>query len=85
MPTIDWRDRGRDERIRGALASTAQSQRPMTVYIAEDFTADEADILRRYFTNLDQPVLRLSTCPRSSRVRCSPATRARRSAFVACS
>ena len=27
----------------------------MTVYIAEEFTPDEADILRRYFTNLDGP------------------------------
>ena len=31
----------------------------MTVYIAEEFTAEEADILRRYFTNLDQPVFAL--------------------------
>ena len=35
----------------------------MTVYIAEDFTADEADILRRYFTNLDQPVFALVNLP----------------------
>ena len=31
----------------------------MTVYIAEEFTAEEADVLRRYFTNLDQPVFAL--------------------------
>ena len=31
---------------------------PMTVYIAEEFTPDEADVLRRYFTNLDGPGLR---------------------------
>lgn len=35
----------------------------MTVYIAEEFTADEADILRRYFTNLDQPVFALVNLP----------------------
>src|SRR6187401_2232145 len=31
----------------------------MTVYIAEEFTSDEADVLRRYFTNLDGPVFAL--------------------------
>ena len=35
----------------------------MTVYTAEDFTADEADVLRRYFTNLDQPVFALVNLP----------------------
>lgn len=35
----------------------------MTVYIAEDFTADEADVLRRYFTNLDGPVFALVNLP----------------------
>jgi len=35
----------------------------MTVYIAAEFTADEADILRRYFTNLDQPVFALVNLP----------------------
>lgn len=35
----------------------------MTVYIAEEFTAEEADILRRYFTNLDQPVFALVNLP----------------------
>ena len=35
----------------------------MTVYIAEDFTPDEADILRRYFTNLDGPVFALVNLP----------------------
>lgn len=35
----------------------------MTVYIAEEFTAAEADILRRYFTNLDQPVFALVNLP----------------------
>ncbi len=35
----------------------------MTVYIAEEFTGPEADILRRYFTNLDQPVFALVNLP----------------------
>ena len=35
----------------------------MTVYIAEEFTAAEADVLRRYFTNLDQPVFALVNLP----------------------
>ena len=33
------------------------------MYIAETFTAAEADILRRYFTNLDQPVFALVNLP----------------------
>ncbi len=35
----------------------------MTVYIGEDFTEDEQDILRRYFTNLDGPVFALVNLP----------------------
>jgi thymidylate synthase ThyX len=35
----------------------------MTVYIAEEYTPDEADILRRYFTNLDGPVFALVNLP----------------------
>ncbi len=35
----------------------------MTVYVAEDFTPEEADVLRRYFTNLDQPVFALVNLP----------------------
>jgi thymidylate synthase ThyX len=35
----------------------------VTVYVAEDFTSDEADILRRYFTNLDGPVFALVNLP----------------------
>ena len=35
----------------------------MTVYVAEDFTPDEGDILRRYFTNLDGPVFALVNLP----------------------
>src|SRR5215475_2035981 len=35
----------------------------MTLYIAEEFTTDEADVLRRYFTNLDGPVFCLVNLP----------------------
>ncbi len=35
----------------------------MTVYTPEDFTPDEADVLRRYFTNLDSPVFALVNLP----------------------
>jgi thymidylate synthase ThyX len=35
----------------------------VTVYVPEDFTDAEADILRRYFTNLDQPVFALVNLP----------------------
>lgn len=35
----------------------------MTVYVAEEFTPEEADILRRYVTNLDRPVFALVNLP----------------------
>lgn len=35
----------------------------MTLYVAEEFTAEEADVLRRYFTNLDGPVFALVNLP----------------------
>lgn len=35
----------------------------MTTYVAEDFTEQEADVLRRYFTNLDRPVFALVNLP----------------------
>lgn len=35
----------------------------MTVYVPEEFTEDESDILRRYFTNLDGPVFALVNLP----------------------
>src|SRR5437588_11778173 len=38
-------------------------QTPMPKYVAESFTASEADVLRRYFTNLDQPVFALVNLP----------------------
>jgi thymidylate synthase ThyX len=35
----------------------------MALYVAEEFTAAEADVLRRYFTNLDGPVFALVNLP----------------------
>src|SRR3954465_13111423 len=35
----------------------------VTVYVPEEFEPDEADILRRYFTNLDGPVFALVNLP----------------------
>ncbi len=35
----------------------------MSTYIAEDFSSEETDVLRRYFTNLDQPVFALVNLP----------------------
>lgn len=35
----------------------------MTVYVAEEFSAEESEILRRYFTNLDGPVFALVNLP----------------------
>jgi thymidylate synthase ThyX len=35
----------------------------VTVYVAEGFTPEESDILRRYFTNLDGPVFALVNLP----------------------
>ncbi len=36
---------------------------PVTVYVPEEFTPDEEDVLRRYFTNLDGPVFALVNLP----------------------
>jgi thymidylate synthase ThyX len=36
---------------------------PVTVYAPEEFSAEEAEILRRYFTNLDGPVFALVNLP----------------------
>src|SRR6187549_4035404 len=35
----------------------------MTIYVPEDFTSAESDVLRRYFTNLDGPVFALVNLP----------------------
>lgn len=40
------------------LASNA-----VTTYVAEEFSSEESDILRRYFTNLDSPVFALVNLP----------------------
>ena len=37
--------------------------RPVNLYTAESFSPEEADILRRYFTNLDEPVFALVNLP----------------------
>ena len=48
---------------RSAAATHALRSPAVTVYVAEEFTPDEADILRRYFTNLDGPVFALVNLP----------------------
>jgi thymidylate synthase ThyX len=35
----------------------------VTAYVVEEFSAEEADVLRRYFTNLDKPVFALVNLP----------------------
>ena len=40
-----------------------QQLQPVTNYAIEQFAADEEDILRRYFTNLDKPVFGLVNLP----------------------
>jgi thymidylate synthase ThyX len=35
----------------------------VSVYVAEEFTPEESDVLRRYFTNLDEPVFALVNLP----------------------
>ena len=37
--------------------------RPVNLYAAESFTSEESDVLRRYFTNLDEPVFALVNLP----------------------
>ena len=51
--------------VRGPLRATPRTVRwaAVTVYVPEDFTAAEADVLRRYFTNLDGPVFALVNLP----------------------
>lgn len=52
-------------RSRGPLPSLHNDLRSPVVngYVSEEFTAEEADILRRYFTNLDGPVFALVNLP----------------------
>ncbi len=51
--------------LRGHLTLTRRLLEWLAVglYVAEEFTAEEADILRRYFTNLDGPVFALVNLP----------------------
>jgi len=39
----------------------------VTAYVPEDFSSEEADILRRYFTNLDGPVFALVNLPEKAK------------------
>ena len=45
------------------VAGAAVELSLVAVYVPEDFAADEADVLRRYFTNLDGPVFALVNLP----------------------
>ena len=47
----------------GPLGCRAVEYSIVAVYVPESFTADEADVLRRYFTNLDGPVFALVNLP----------------------
>ena len=40
-----------------------QESTAVTVYVPDEYTADEAEVLRRYFTNLDGPVFALVNLP----------------------
>ena len=48
----------------------------MSVYVPEEFTDAESDILRRYFTNLDLPVFALVNLPEVVKGALLPATAA---------
>ena len=43
--------------------STVLEWSTVAVYVPESFTSGEADVLRRYFTNLDGPVFALVNLP----------------------
>ncbi|NND75865.1 MAG: thymidylate synthase [Ilumatobacter sp.] len=55
----------RSQRARNAgwRRPTAVEWTAVAVYVPESFTSDEADVLRRYFTNLDGPVFALVNLP----------------------
>src|SRR5690349_14008863 len=46
-----------------ARRPAARNLSNVAVYVAEEFTEEEADILRRYMTNLDEPVFALVNLP----------------------
>src|SRR5436305_1093282 len=58
----------------------------MPKYVEESFTAEEADVLRRYFTTLDQPVFALVNLPEVVKgavfARCSRTHKSRRRLFL---
>ena len=62
-PTADRPDAAPVSGRSPGTAGPAASMTPVTVYVAEEFTPDEADVLRRYFTNLDGPVFALVNLP----------------------
>ncbi len=51
--------------VAGPCPSRAQPlvSAAVTTYVAEEFSPEEADVLRRYFTNLDSPVFALVNLP----------------------
>ena len=48
---------------RDGLLAGGEGRTFVTAYVPEEFAPDEADILRRYFTNLDGPVFALVNLP----------------------
>ena len=48
---------------RDGLLAGGEGRTFVTAYVPEEFAHDEADILRRYFTNLDGPVFALVNLP----------------------
>ena len=55
------------------------------MYPSEDFSTVEADVLRRYFTNLDQPVFALVNLPEVVKGALSPGIPGLTRAFGDCS
>lgn len=56
----------RHDQTRGGSAGTGSpgpTLPAVSVYVAEEFSPEEADVLRRYFTNLDGPVFALVNLP----------------------
>src|SRR6188768_34781 len=47
----------------GGRSGRSRRMPAVTVYVPEEFTSDEEDVLRRYFTNLDGPVFALVNLP----------------------
>src|SRR3954468_6787894 len=47
----------------GCVRAAAEGGAPVTHYVSEQFTEEEQTVLRRYVTNLDQPVFALVNLP----------------------